>query len=493
MSERSPRGGLGRTALFGVVSQIASRGARALVGVATVAVLTRFLGPEAFGIAAIILFLVTFAQIFVDFGLRVALVKRIEVTPLEVDSVFWVSMGIGLLMAAGVWLGADLIARIFQEPQLTPYVKMVSGVFLFSAARGIPLTLLERNFRFPAIAASEITAAVVGSAVAIAAVLAGFGVEALIAQQIAMAVVPMVMNFVSARWMPRLQFSLEAIRPIIGFGLSLTATNAIGFLSGNIDRPLLATRLSAADLGLFTVAQQIVGTPIRTVAMNARRVTFPILSAVQDDNRRVLAAHRDSLHAMFFVLAPACFGLSALAEPVVQLVLGPDWGMVARLIGVSALSALLWSVLELNQAIFNVKGALRFMLRWSLFSLFSAILLIYAAAPYGLIVLVWVRLVYNLFATSAHCWFLARMLETGLVDLVRPLWRPVLASALMALLVYQVDVLLRDAGLLALVRVVAGALLGMALYAGLALLIDRERLFQLVARVRARKPDGPIV
>ncbi len=482
-----PQEGLGRAALFGAASQILGRGARAIVGVGTVAVLSRFMGPSEFGIAAMILFVMLFAQLFSDFGLRVALVQKAEVTELEMNSVFWFSVGIGAAFSIGTFLGAEPIARAFQEPRLAPYLQMIAGVFVISSARGIPMAILERSFRFPAVASSEVAGAVAGGAAAIAAAFAGYKIEALVLQQIVMTVLPTAMNFVSARWLPRLKFSPRVLAPMMGFGASMTATAMIGFLAGNIDRPILATRLSAKDLGIFTVAGQIVLTPQRTIAQNAKRVTFPILSSFRDDLARVATAHRDSLHAMFLVLAPICFGLAALAEPFTGVLLGPQWATVGQLVGVAAVTALLWSIGELNSSVFMSQGAARFLLWWSLFSLASSVAVLLLVAPHGLLALVWARLVWSSIDVPLHCWFLGRRLGTGPLLFLRPLWRPVFAAAGMGLLVAVLDRVLMTMGLPDAVRLMAGVPAGVLAYSGLILLVDGDKVRETARRVRGQR------
>ena len=75
--------GLARAALMGSGAAALSRGLRALIGIGTISLLSRFLGPAEFGLFALIFFLINFIQVFADFGLRVALVQRKDVSDIE--------------------------------------------------------------------------------------------------------------------------------------------------------------------------------------------------------------------------------------------------------------------------------------------------------------------------------------------------------------------------------------------------------------------------
>ena len=435
-------GGLGRTAMMGSVAQILGRALRALVGVGTVAVLSRYLAPDDFGLFALIFLIVSFAQILADFGIRAALVVSREVNRLREDSVFWLSVGIGFAMMLGITLLAGPIAAGFGEPRLVGPLKVAAWVFVMASMGSVPMTLLEREFRFQAVAAAEVSGAVVGALVAIALALAGQGVAALVAQQMAMALVPTLLNMRAARYWPRLQFRWGEVRPLIGFGSSLTLASMVQFAAGNMDRLVVGARLSAADLGYLTVAQQVVAAPIRTVVANVRRVTFPIMASIQDDNARITAAQARSLHAVMLVLAPVCLGLAAVAGPATRVLLGPGWDMAAQVIGIAAISVMLASINELNSNIFISKGQGWFVLRWSIFALISNALLLWLLIPYGLMAIVWGRLAYVALAVPLQSRFVARLLGFPLRQLLLPAIRPLIAALAMAICVTLVHRLL---------------------------------------------------
>lgn len=479
-----PATGLGRHAVMGVATQVASRGARALVGVGTVAILSRFLTPAEFGLFALIFFIVTLAQFLGDFGIRAALVVRRDPSPLELHSLFWSAVAMGAVLTAVTIAAAEPIAQLFGDPRLADAMRVSAWVFVMTGARGLPMALLEKNFKFQSLAFSEIVAAVGGAAVAIALAVAGQGVMALIGQQLVMAALPAWMNFRASGYRPRAQFSASAVRPLLGYGGRVMLANVITFLSTQIDRPIVGARLSTADLGFLSVSQQIVATPIRTIVSNVSRVTFPLMASIQHDNERILAGHSRTLHAMMLILGPVCFGLSAVSGPAARVLLGPGWDVAGQIIGIAAISALINSIAEANVAIFGSKGRAGFMLKWSLFALAANAGLLLVLVPFGLKAIVWGRFVYVTASVPLHSWLLARLLGCRLRDLLGSFVRPLLASLLMGLVVGLADwqlAMLLPSPLLRLLLLVP---VGVIVYGLLLLLIDRQSILGLLDKAK---------
>lgn len=483
---RPGRGGLARAAVMGSGVSILARGLRALVGVATISVLSRFMTPGQFGAFALVLFVVTFAQVFADFGLRVALVQKKEVEPIELDSVFWVSIALGLILMAGVWLASDRIAMLFDEPGIGVHIRTISPIFLLMGMQGVALSQLERAFRFQWVALAELVSAIAGAVVAIVLAMQGAAMMALVVQQLVIAGLATAMILAFARWRPRFAFSFTALKPLFGYGAFVTLSGAIQFLSTNADRPIVGTRLSAPDLGFLAMSQQIITAPIRTISTNVRRVSFPIMASIQNENERVALGHRVTLHGLFLVMAPICLGIWALAAPITDLLLGPGWEKVGALLGIMSFTALVGTVAELNSAIFSSKGKARFLFGWSCFSLLVNVAALLFSAQFGLMAVAWGRLGVMLFLVPLNCWFMMRLLGQPFRTIPAALWRAGVAAISMALLVYGADRLMHLEGVAPLIRLIAGTALGVVLYAGFIWLIDRQAVMMLVNKVRKR-------
>ncbi len=471
---------------MGAGATIASRFLRSLVGIATISILSRYLTPAEFGLFSLIFFVIVFTQVFADFGLRVSLVQKSEVTDLEMNSVFWTSCAFGAIIMLAVMLGADIIASWFGEPQLARYLRMISPLFLVISAQGVSMSVLDRAFKFHLSASAELTAAVLGALTAIVLAMSGAKVMALVMQQIVITLTIATMTFFYARWIPRFRFSWQALKPLISYGSYVTMAGAVQTVGGNADRPIVGKQISPADLGYLTIGQQIVFAPLRTIASNIRKVSFPIMSTIQHDNERMWRAYLSTVHALVLVMAPICLGIWALAVPVTDLLLGEAWGKVASLLGYLTVAALFLTVAEANYAIIGSKGRARFHFYWSIFSMTVNIAALLAAAPFGVEAVAFAKLAVNSVIFPLHTWFLCRMLDQKPWPVLEAVWKQALSATVMALLVWQLDSWLGTQGLHAIPRLVIGGVVGAVLYTGLILLIDRKRSLELLNRVRKR-------
>jgi PST family polysaccharide transporter len=484
------RKGLGKVALVGSALQMAGRGMRALVGVATVAILARFLAPADLGAFALIAAIVMLAQVFADLGLRVALVQKPEITDLECQSVFWVSTAAGALLTILMIVLAEPIAALFQEPTLAPYIMAVAPFFLIVGTRGVPIALLERRFMFKEIAATEFAAAVVGSITAILFAVSGARIGALVAQQVAMVIVLAILFFHFARWKPRFQFSAAALRPLAGYGSFVTLSGVVFAAAPLLERPLISTRLSTADLGYLSMSEQIILSPVRTIAQNVTRVTFPLFASFQDDNARIAQAHRSSLHALALTLAPCVLGIAAIAEPLTIFLLGQAWSPVSSILAIVALWALASAITDMNYAVFKSKGKARFQFNWTLLTLGLGIAILLLTLPFGIEAVASGRLVLALILMPIYSWLLARLLGTSAASILGPVVRPILAAVLMAAAVHGLDTVLEARSVTMLGRTAAGIAAGVPLYLLLILAIDRRQTLGLIDRIRSVRKAG---
>jgi O-antigen/teichoic acid export membrane protein len=478
---------LKRRAFGGAALTVSGRLFRAVQGIAALAILSRYLSPAEFGLISMVTFVSGIAQLFTDFGTRVALVQRRDVTRLEEDSVFWWNVGIGSLLTAAVIILSPQIAQLMGEARMQTPLIWIAPIFVIGSLQGVPLSVLERRLAFGKITSAEVGAALAGSLVAVGMVLLGYKLEALIAQQLAGPIASALIITLSARWRPKLQFSYSAMKPLLSYGSYVTAAGVVQVLASRSDRPIVGGRLSPTDLGFSQMTEQIVFSPLRITVQMVRKVMFPIMATIQNDDARMRRGYIAMQHGLMTVMAPIAFGLWAVAEPTVAILLGKGWEMVAVLMGYLTIRSLFNTFNDLNSVIFSAKGWAKFQFKWSLFSATIGIITLLSTVDYGIEAVVAGRLVVAILLTPLNSYFALKLIAQPPGEVVLVLIRPLLSAFAMALVVSAVQRQLTVGPALQLALCIP---LGAVVYIAGELLLDRARVLPLLRQIRSRGRKG---
>ncbi len=467
------RNDLRRRAASGMKWTIGGRLLKSGLSVVTLAILARFLTPEEFGAVALILFVTQFAQMFVDAGLKTALVQRAEIDETDKSSVFWASMALALLLMGIVAGTAGPIVAAFGAEGIETYLRWMTLVFPISALQCLSATMLERSFAFTKIALIDIVAAVVGAITAISLVLTGAGLVALLAQTVVQAVVSTVGFLVLARGFPRVRFSWAALRRLLDYSVWMFLTDITRFLSDQLDRPIVAGVLSTRDLGYMTTSQQLVASPFRIIVQMARKVLFPMMASVQQELERVRRAYLQIQFSMAAIMMPACAGILAVAEPLVTVLLGEPWTPIAPIVQLVALKMAIIPLQQTNGMVLTALGHVRFQFWWTLTVGTIGLIAFAAGARWGVEAALAARLCVTLVNTPLLSFYTCHKIGLELSRLGQRLLAPAGAAAAMAAIVLttagQLDPYLRDYVVLAIC-----VPLGVGIYVGLMLLFDRK-------------------
>lgn len=463
------------TAVRGASWTVGARLGRAVMSVVALGILSRFMGPAEFGAAALITFITALAQMLADFGTRIALVQRQKITRIEEDSVYWSNIALGTLVMALLLIFAGPVAALLGDTALAGPLRWVAPIFLVVAMQGLPTTMLERRFAFSGIAAIEVLSSLAGALVAVGLAVAGWRLEALVAQQIVGAVVSTALSILLSGWWPKAQFSMAALRPLLSYGRYVTASGMVQFFANQIDRPIIGNQLSATDLGYVSIVAQIVVAPMRIVVTMVRRVMFPIMASIQDDLVRMRRGLLEVQYGLVVVMAPVCFGLWALAWPIVRLLLGPGWEPAAELMGYATLTALFMVYTDVNSIVFSARGQAKFQFLWSILSLVANVTILLLTVSYGIVAMAAARLALTMVLLPVNNWFADRLVQMPMMDRLLVSLPPLVSAACMAGIVWAMDLWLAGEGASHYLRLAIGVPLGILAYILLEMVVDRRR------------------
>jgi len=430
----------GNPARRGVAWTSLSAGACALLALGQIAVAARHLERADFGLMALVMLVIGFSEKLADAGLAGAVLHRQEASRAELSSVFWLSVAVGLLLCAGVALGAPAFAALWGEPELASWLPLAGCVFVASGFGNVSSSLLRRELRYGVSGAIDAVSSALSFVIVVSLAIAGWGVVALVAGLVAGAAAKSLLALVCARdvFLPALHFRLAELAGWVDFGAWQMGERLVNFASWNVDRAVIGLALGTEALGVYALAYQLMIRPFQLVAGVAGRVVRPLLGRLQADRERVLDAFFTGLRLVALAVVPVYVGAFLLAELLVAVVYGPGSSDVAAIFRILCPLGVLYAVGNSDGALVVATGKARLTFVWSCAAALVHGLAVWVGAGFGLagvataIVLATVVLLIPAFYVR---WLLIRMpVRPYLSSLARPfLYGAVMGAAVRAL------------------------------------------------------------
>ncbi|WGF87023.1 lipopolysaccharide biosynthesis protein [Marinivivus vitaminiproducens] len=328
----------GRAARGGAVV-VASQVARAALQVLSTAALARLVAPADFGLVAMAATLTVLFTMFSDLGLSQATVQRAEVTHGQLTTLFWINVAVGAALTLLCVLAAPLVAWFYGEPRVVPVVQALGTGFMLAGLSSQHGALLNRRLRFVVVAAISIVATFAGSLIAVVFAWYGYGVWALVAQQLGFALATLLGNWWASGWMPGRPQLAPGSGTMLRFGGNLTLYNLLIFFVPNADRILIGWYIGKHDLGLYDRCSNLITLPVRLVIMPLSNVMVPALSRLQDQPASYERFYLSTLEKIAMATIAPTLLLALLAPEVVAVLLGPDWSDATPILAWLALAA----------------------------------------------------------------------------------------------------------------------------------------------------------
>lgn len=356
-----------------------------LLQMVSVVVLARLLTPHDYGLVAMVLVIIGIGEVFRDFGLSSAAVQAPTLSRGQRDNLFWINAGLGITLAAVVFLLAPLIASIYHQPEVEQLARLLSLTFVLNGLTTQYRADRNRNLRFTVLATSDITAAFVGLAVALGTALAGWGYWALATQQLTQGLIGLVFLAVSARWVPHFPDRSAPMRPLLRFGGGLVTSQLIGYVTNNIDSVIIGVRLGASPLGIYNRGYQLLMQPLGQLRAPSTSVALPILSRLADDPERYAAFIVRGQKALGYTLVAGLSIVLAAAEPLTTLLLGDQWSEVSNILRLLAVAGIFQTLAYVGYWVYLSRGLTADLLRYTMVTSVLKVTCIVVGSGWGLI------------------------------------------------------------------------------------------------------------
>jgi O-antigen/teichoic acid export membrane protein len=374
---------LGRRALRGGFVSVAIQYGNGALQIVAAIVLARLLTPQDFGLVAIVTVLTSFAPLLVDFGLGDATVQRSKITRGQVNSLFWLSSGIGLAVTVVVAACSPLIAWIYGEPRLEPIALCSAITFVLGGMSNQHLALLRRSMQFGRIANIQILSSLAGIALAVIAANYGFGYWALVLRPIVNGFCVAVGAWFVCRWRPGFPAFDSDVKPMVRFGLHVVSFSVIYNMAKSVDRIALGLVYRPDQVGYYQNATALYENSIFSALIQLHIVASAALSKLQSNVDALRQKYEAALSTLAFFVMPAAAILSVVAEDLTVILLGEKWRMAGLLLSIIALRGI-FQVVEGSQGWLHLSvGRADRWRNWGIVSAVVQVVAVLAGLPFG--------------------------------------------------------------------------------------------------------------
>lgn len=444
-------------------------------------VLARILAPEDYGTIALVTVFTTILQVFVDSGLGTALIQKKDADDLDFSSVFFFNFAVCLILYLCMFISAPFIAEFYNDVSLTPVVRVISLTIVMSGIKGIQQAYVSKHMMFKRFFFSTIGGTIFSAFFGIALAYAGFGVWALVAQQLSNMVIDTLILWLTVKWRPKLMFSWTRLKGLLKFGWKLLVSALLDTGYSNLRNLIIGKMYSSSDLAFYNQGDKFPKVIVTNINTSIDSVLLPTMSSVQDDRVRVKNMTRRAIKTSTFVMAPLMMGMAFCAEPIVRLVLTDKWLPCVPYLRIFCITYMFWPIHTANLNAINAMGRSDWFLKLEIIKKIMGMTILLSTMWFGVMAMAYSLLVSNVLSQIINSWPNRKLLNYSYLDQVKDFAPGILLAVFMGVCVYFIGYIPLPTILTLVIQIIAGA----AIYIVLSAILKLEEFEYLTGMIKS--------
>ncbi|MGK4109394.1 lipopolysaccharide biosynthesis protein [Enterococcus cecorum] len=404
-------------------------------------VLARILTPEDYGKIALITVFTTILQVFVDSGLGVALIQKKDADDLDFSSVFYFNFVICLVLYAAMFIASPFIANFYNDSSLTPIIRVISLTIVISGVKGIQQSYVSRNMLFKRFFYATLGGTIFSAILGIALAYTGFGVWAIVAQQLSNTTIDTLILWLTVKWRPKKMFSWERLKGLLSFGWKMLASSLLDTVYGNIRSLIIGKLYSSSDLAYYNQGNQFPNVVVTNINTSIDSVLLPTMASVQDDSQRVKTMTRRAIKTSTYIMAPLMMGLAFCAEPIVRLVLTDKWISCVPFLRIFCITYMFYPIHTANLNAIKAMGRSDLFLKLEIAKKIVGMILLLSTMWFGVMAMAYSLLVSSVLSQIINSWPNRKLLNYGYLEQLKDIIPSIALAVLMGFCVNLVSLL----------------------------------------------------
>lgn len=445
---------------WSAIDNIASSGITFLVTL----VLARLLTPEEYGIMAMIAIFIAISNSIIDSGFSNALIRKIHVERIDYNTVFYFNLIVSVFVYFLLYILSPAISIFFKEPILKEVIRVIGWVLIINALAIIPRTLFVKAVNFKVQTKVSLISSISSGGVGIGLALGGMGVWSLVGQLLSRQILNTLLLWIYSKWHPVWEFSMKSFKELFGFGSKLLLSGLLDTIYKNIYYIVIGRVYTSAQLGQYTRAEQFNTIFSSNLTSVVQRVSYPVLSSIQDEPERLKEAYRRVIKITMLITFACMLGLAAVAKPLIIILIGEKWLLAVYFLQIICFSGMLYPLHAINLNILQVKGRSDLFLKLEVIKKIIAIVPIIVGVFCGIEYMLWGSVLTSFIAYFLNSHYSAGLIYYPTKEQIKDILPTFLISSVVASVMWMLSFLNISYYILLPIQVLIGVLLAISIY-----------------------------
>lgn len=446
-------------------------------------VLARILSPSDYGTIALVTVFTTILQVFIDSGLSTALIQKKDADDLDFSSVFYFNFIVCLILYFIMFMSAPFIADFYKDSSLISIVRVISLTLVISGVKGVQQSYVSRHMLFKRFFFSTLGGTIFSALLGIIMAYAGFGVWAIVFQQLSNNAIDTLILWITVKWRPIKKFSWTRLKHLLSFGWKMLASSLLDTVYNNLRNMIIGKLYTSADLAFYNQGDKFPKLIITNINTSIDSVLLPTMSNEQDNHVRVKDMTRRAIKISTYIMAPLMIGLAFCARPIVQLVLTDKWLPCVPYLQIFCVSYLFWPIHTANLNAIKAMGRSDLFLKLEIIKKIIGMILLIITMNISVMAMAYSLLISGLISQVINSWPNRYLLKYSYIDQIKDILPNIVMALIMGGFVYFISYL----NLSNLVSLILQIALGGIIYLVLSIFTRNDSFIYLINILKSRK------
>lgn len=401
-------------------------------------ILARILDPQDYGLVAKVTILTTILLVFVDSGMANALIQKKDPDDLDFSSVFYFNVVFCLVIYTELFFAAPYI---YPGSQLVPVIRVLGLTIVVAGVKNVQQAYVSKTLQFKRFFFATLTGTLISAAVGIIMAVRGFGVWALVAQQLTNVSVNTAVLWLTVGWRPKKLFSFARLKGLLSYGWKLFASGLLDVVYNKLREIIIAVKYTDTDLAFYNRGNSLPYLVVENINSSIDSVLLPVLSNAQDNREQVRSMTRRAIKVSTYVMMPMMMGVAVCATPLIRVLLTEKWLPCVPYLRVFCFTYAFYPLHTANLNAIKAMGRSDLFLVLEIIKKALGIAVLAAVMNYGVYAMALSLLPIEIICQVINAWPNKKLLEYSYIQQVKDMLPAAILSILMGAIVFPISLI----------------------------------------------------